>query len=107
MLDKYFKIAELMDVKDKSILTPHETLEYEASLKREIVSAWRTNTVRRIKPTPEDEARNVLMVIENTLWNTLPVFMKTVDFSLQELGVDPLPPQCALVSFGNWIGGIH
>lgn len=61
LLDKYFKIAELMDKKDKSIQTPQEHSEYEECLKREIVSAWRTNTVRRNKPSPEDEARNALV----------------------------------------------
>ena len=31
-------------------------------------SCWRTNTVRRTRPTPEGEARNGMLVIEETLW---------------------------------------
>lgn len=86
-------------------MTPNEQDEFINSLKREIVSAWRTNTVRRIKPTPEDEARNGFMVIENTLWSTLPQFMRTIDSALNEIGEEGLPVDTALISFGSWIGG--
>jgi phosphoenolpyruvate carboxylase len=32
----------------------------------------RTNNLRTIKPTPEDEARYGLSVIEETLWDSVP-----------------------------------
>jgi phosphoenolpyruvate carboxylase len=105
LLDKYFKIAELLDTRDKTIMTPEEQTEFYGGLRRMIVSAWRSNTVRRIKPHPEDEARDSLTIIESTLWHILPKFMRTVDLALNSIGQDALDPTANLVSFGSWIGG--
>lgn len=92
-------------MRDKTIMTPEEQAESMAILRRLITSSWRTNTVRRIKPTPEDEARSALVVIESAIWSTLPTFMRTVDAALEQIDQKPLPPKTALISFGSWIGG--
>ncbi|KAJ3092108.1 hypothetical protein HK102_010674 [Quaeritorhiza haematococci] len=105
LLDKYFRIAELLEARDKTILTPDEQDDVHAAIRREIVSAWRTNTVRRIKPVPEDEARQGLMVLENTIWHSLPRFARTMDAALAAIGQPPLPVDKAVISFGSWIGG--
>ncbi|KAJ3055215.1 hypothetical protein HK097_011216 [Rhizophlyctis rosea] len=105
LLDKYFKIAELLEFRDKTVLTPDEKAEVRLSIRREILAAWRSNTVRRIKPTPEDEARNGLMVLETSLWTALPAFANTVDHALESIGQEPLPINKSLITFGSWIGG--
>jgi phosphoenolpyruvate carboxylase len=98
-------MAELLSQRDNTLMTPTEKAEFLVGIQREIVSCWSSNTVRRIKPTPEDEARNSFMIIENTLWTTLPAFMRTVNGALDSIGQPALPPETALISFGSWIGG--
>ncbi|KAJ3263329.1 hypothetical protein HK104_006667, partial [Borealophlyctis nickersoniae] len=105
LLDKYFRIAELLETRDKTILTPEEQTTLRASIRREILAAWRTNTVRRIKPTPEDEARNALMVLEASIWTAVPRFGNTLDHALESIGVEELPADKTVVTFGSWIGG--
>ncbi|KAI8825738.1 phosphoenolpyruvate carboxylase [Fimicolochytrium jonesii] len=105
LLDKYFHIANCLATRDKTIMTPQEEEENRDAIRADILAAWRTNTVRRIKPTPDDEARNGLMVIENTIWACLPNFMATVDHALAEIGQPPLPVDSNLITFGSWIGG--
>jgi len=105
MLTKYTTIAELMAERDRSILSPFEVREIHRRLKQEIVSIWRSNTVRRIKPTVDDEARNGLLVLESILFNAFPGFMRTVDDALDHIGAEPMPPDAVCVSFGSWIGG--
>ncbi|TPX68375.1 phosphoenolpyruvate carboxylase [Spizellomyces sp. 'palustris'] len=105
LLDKYLHIANLLAIRDRTIMTPQEEVDFRNTLRGEILAAWQTNTVRRIKPTPEDEARNALMVIENTIWTSLPNFMGTVDHALAEIGQPPLPIDSTLITFGSWIGG--
>ena len=99
------RIAELLEIRDRSLLTPAEAHQVQAALKREIVAIWRTNSVRRIKPTPEDEARAGLIVIEKNLWDIVPKHFRTADHALSNLGVDPLPLDTSLITFGSWIGG--
>ncbi|KAJ1570096.1 hypothetical protein HK096_001732 [Nowakowskiella sp. JEL0078] len=105
MLAKYQKIAELLEVRDKTVLTPQEMSEISFSLRREILGAWRSNTVRRIKPTPEDEARNGLAVIEQSIWHAMPGMIRNLNAALVEIGQEALPPTQSLVTFGSWIGG--
>ncbi|KAJ3023929.1 hypothetical protein HKX48_009137 [Thoreauomyces humboldtii] len=105
LLDKYFHIANCLSIRDRTIMTPLEEEDNRNTLRAEIMAAWRTNTVRRIKPTPDDEARNGLMVLENTIWAALPSFMSTVDHALAEIGQPPLPIDSKLITFGSWIGG--
>ena len=105
LLAKYFKIGELLEIRDKTKLTPFELEDLHRSIRREIVSAWRSSTIRRIKPTPEDEARNGLAIIESIIWKSLPGFMRNVDAALESMGIEPLPPTKSLVTFGSWIGG--
>ncbi|KAJ3167441.1 hypothetical protein HDU88_002363 [Geranomyces variabilis] len=105
LLDKYFHIANCLATRDRTIMTPQEQEDNINTMRAEILAAWRTNTVRRIKPTPDDEARNGLMVLENTIWTSLPKFMDTVDHALAEIGQPPLPIDSTLITFGSWIGG--
>ncbi|KAL7750812.1 hypothetical protein RI367_003769 [Sorochytrium milnesiophthora] len=107
MLHKYGTIADLLNVRDKTsgLFTPSEKNDWDASLRREVVAAWRSNTVRRIKLSPEAEARGGLNLLENTLWDAVPAFMREVDFDLQECGISKLPPDTCMFEFGSWIGG--
>jgi len=105
ILSKYTKIGKLLETRDKTNMTPSEYRLFLESLYREVVSVWRSNTVRRIKPTPEDEARGGLNTVERILWHAIPEHMKTVDNALLEIGAEPLPPTCCVISFGSWIGG--
>ena len=47
----------------------YETNGIEANLNREIVSIWESDELRREKPTPIDEAKAGLAVVENVLWH--------------------------------------
>ena len=40
--------------------------------------------MRRYKPTPEDEARYGLSVVEQSIWEALPEHYHAVDYALQQ-----------------------
>ena len=44
--------------------TPYERVEVDKSLKREIAGIWNSEMIRRSKPTPVDEAKSGLAVVE-------------------------------------------
>eukprot|EP00124_Ichthyophonus_hoferi_P005071 Ihof_evm3s658 gene=Ihof_evmTU3s658 len=104
-LAKHQKIASLIEQRDNTILIPQEEREIDECLTREIRSIWRSQTVRRVKPTLDDEARGGLTVLERNLWTAVPQFMRTLDQALVAIGQAPLPPNFSLISFGSWIGG--
>jgi len=105
LLTKYNMIAELLDVRDRPDLTPSARKHLEEDLKRELLAAWRSNTVRRTRPTPQDEARAGLAVVEEILWHAVPFFGRSVDDSLINIGAKPLDAGCSTVRFSSWMGG--
>ena len=105
LLQKYNHIAELLDQGDRLDPTPEEIEEVHQSLKREITAAWETDEIRRRRPAPQDEARWGLAVIEQTLWDVVPHFLRRLDRILQRQTGNPLALDAAPIHFGSWMGG--
>jgi len=53
LLKKYAKIRAEMDRLHNSKLSPYEKLECLESIKSQIQGAWRTDEIRRQKPSPQ------------------------------------------------------
>lgn len=105
LTQKYHRIAHWLRERDKPDLNDHEQALLRRALHREIVAIWETDEIRRERPTPLDEARSGLVVIEQSVWHVLPRVLRALDESLAEqcgsgLGLDAAP-----LRFGSWIGG--
>lgn len=105
LLSKLHHIADiLLDLHDKA-LTPNERDDLILRLGAHLRSLWRTDEVRRTKPTPTDEARNILQVIEHTVWDAVPVFVRDTNKALQRHNAEVLPLDARLFLFSSWAGG--
>ena len=105
LLVKFSKIMTLLEQKDSGWLTPTEVTLADAALRREIVGAWRTNSLRVVKPTPEDEARNGLSYVEDSLWNAVPKLYRMCDAALESIDAEALGLDARLVHLASWMGG--
>jgi phosphoenolpyruvate carboxylase len=105
MVQKYNRIAEVLATRDRTDLTRPEREDVEAKLLREIMSAWGTEEVRRTQPTPLDEVRSGLIVFEESLWDAVPRYLRSVDRALRTTTGLGLPIEATPVRFGSWIGG--
>ncbi len=75
-------------------------------LQRLMAEAWHTDEIRRTRPTPVDEAKWGFAVIEHSLWQALPNFLRHVDEALlQETLGERLPLEAAPLRFASWMGG--
>ena len=105
LTQKYHRIARFLEQRDNPNLTDAERDRIEQSLRREVVAIWETDEIRRERPTPLDEARSGLVVMEQSVWGILPDVLRELDEVLAEccgrrLGMDAAP-----LRFGSWIGG--
>ncbi|KAK4371111.1 hypothetical protein RND71_010586 [Anisodus tanguticus] len=57
-------------------------------LVREMTSLWQTDELRRHKPTPVDEARAGLHIVEQTLWKAVPHYLRRVTNALKKVTKD-------------------
>jgi phosphoenolpyruvate carboxylase len=75
------------------------------TLKRLIAEAWHTDEVRQERPTPQDEAKWGFAVIEHSLWDALPGFLRVFDAALARNGRGPLSIDATPIRFATWMGG--
>ncbi|HYO75771.1 MAG TPA: phosphoenolpyruvate carboxylase, partial [Thermoanaerobaculia bacterium] len=105
LLQKYTRIGELLARRDRGDLTIPEQRETVDELRREITSAWETDEVRHTRPTPLDEVKGGLFIFEQTVWDALPRYLRTLDDALRTHTSRALPLDAAPIRFGSWIGG--
>jgi phosphoenolpyruvate carboxylase len=102
---KYNRIAAALGGLDRPDLTRSEREALLESMRREIDGAWHTHEVRRERPKPLDEVRSGMAVFEETLWDALPQFCRSLDRTLRQVAGRGLPLEAAPIRFGSWIGG--
>jgi phosphoenolpyruvate carboxylase len=105
LLEKYDRIADALLVRDRTDLTNDERVALEQVLRREILSIWSTEEFRAEKPTPVDEARAGLLVVQRIVWHSLPEHLRAVDHALSVHTGKRLPLDAAPIRFASWMGG--
>ena len=105
MIRKYDEITDCLEQLDTQNLTPHETGEIKALLKRCIVGAWKSDEIRTEQPTPVDEARWGFVTIEQTLWDAVPAYLRELDAWCREFLGKSLPLDFTPFTFSSWMGG--
>ncbi|PIE41711.1 MAG: phosphoenolpyruvate carboxylase, partial [Gammaproteobacteria bacterium] len=102
---KYDEINDSLESLDRLNLSPYErSLEID-KLRREIAAAWHTDEIRQERPTPIDEARWGFVTIEQTLWKAVPDYLRQVDQTLADCGMEPLAIDTIPIRFASWMGG--
>lgn len=98
-INECLNLLELKDISNKEKDALIERLE------ELITQAWHTNDIRKVRPTPIDEAKGGFAFIENSLWDAVPQFVRELDTKLKTgLGIS-LPIDAAPVIFTSWMGG--
>ncbi|KAG2450080.1 hypothetical protein HYH02_000184 [Chlamydomonas schloesseri] len=102
---KHTRIAALLQQHDRSDLTAEERRNIVSELQREVAALWQTDELRRQKPTPLDEARGGLHIVEQSLWAAVPQYMRRLSAALKKHTGHDLPLQATPFRFGSWMGG--
>lgn len=105
ILQKHRRIADLLGLRDRVDLTPHERAEALSALSSEVEGWWLTDELHRERPTPVDEAISGLVLFEQVLWEAVPRHLRELDAAMSEYLGQGLPLDCAPVRFGSWMGG--
>jgi len=110
LIQKYTNVNNILENFNKSRIfkiknIEKETLAMEKNLYEEITSIWKTDELKRYKPTPTAEAKWGLAVIEDSLWNAVPKICSRFDEAVQTHTGKKLPIDFSPLVFGSWMGG--
>lgn len=74
-------------------------------LKQLVAQYWHTDEIRQRRPTPNEEAKWGYEVVESSLWEAVPVFLRDLDEQMQETMDYRLPIDARPIHFSSWMGG--
>ncbi len=104
-IQKYEAMADLLAKLDGEHPLSPRTSDLTERLQQLICEAWHTNEIRSERPSPVDEAKWGFAVIENSLWQAVPTFLRHFDRELERVTGQPLPFDAAPIRFCSWMGG--
>jgi phosphoenolpyruvate carboxylase len=105
LIKKYDEIVAILQILD-DIRDDHPQREsYQQQLSSLIAEIWRSDEIRKQRPTPVDEAKWGFAVIENSLWQAVPGLMRKLDNKLRKRGEAPLELTASPLHFSSWMGG--
>src|SRR5690606_2745100 len=76
LIQKYDAIAAQLAALDHADLLPVERQRIHQRLQQLVAEAWHTDEIRHARPTPVDEAKWGFAVIEHSLWQAVPEFLR-------------------------------
>ena len=105
LIQKYHKIIEILEQRDLLKAFPSKLEILDKELFDELTIIWNTDDLKRSKPSPFDEARWGLAIIEDSLWDTIPkVYRRLNSIFLKNMNKN-LPKNFNPIQFGSWMGG--
>ena len=105
LIHKHVEINKCLSKLEHDDLTEKERNVIERLLLRLIAEAWHTNEIRTVRPTPFDEAKWGFAMLENSLWQAVPEFLRQLNENARKfLGYD-LPVGLKPVRISSWMGG--
>ena len=105
LIHKHSELAECLAQLHQSVISEHQRDKLETRIAELISQAWHTEEIRSVRPTPVDEARWGFSVIENSLWDAVPAFVRELDQKVQQKFGLSLPLDASPVQFSSWMGG--
>ena len=105
LIHKHTAINECLSLLEISDTSKKERNQLLGRVEELITQAWHTDDIRKIRPTPVEEAKGGFAFIENSLWEAVPQYVRELDTKLQEtLGIS-LPLNSSPIKFTSWMGG--
>lgn len=105
LIHKLVEVNSCLKQLDHSDLTDYERNAIMRRLRQLVAQAWHTDEIRKIRPTPVDEAKWGFSVVENSLWEGVPAFLRELNEQAEETFGLTLPVDFVPVKFTSWMGG--
>jgi phosphoenolpyruvate carboxylase len=105
LIRKYDQIVNTLADRQNGSLLTFEQDKLRGRLHRLVEEIWATDEIRTTRPTALDEAKWGFAVIENSLWQAVPDFIRHLDRLCNRHLDQSLPIDLQPFKFYSWMGG--
>ncbi len=105
LIQKYHTLTEILEQRNLLRNYPSKIKVLDKKMFDEITIIWNTDELKRYKPSPFDEARWGLAIIEDSLWDTIPKVYRRLNEIFVKNMKKNLPKNFNPIEFGSWMGG--
>ena len=110
LIQKYANVNNILDELNNIQILKRQNIKREKGilkkkLKEEITSVWKTDEIKRSRPTAVEEAKWGLAVIEDSLWNSIPKICSRFDNAVNKFTNKNLPINYSPIKVSSWMGG--
>lgn len=105
LINKHYEIITLLSKLELTGRTEREVAALNRRLAELISQIWHTGDFRENRPSPIDEAKWGFSVIEHSLWEAVPNFMRRLEFTSKKVTGRDLELDFTPVHFTFWMGG--
>jgi len=102
VLEKRAEIAELLRERPSS--TEAGQVRIDRRIAEIIDLLWLSDELRKVKPTPVDEARSIIFYVEGLVANALPRVWEDLEYVAESRGLE-ISGDLTPIRFGSWVGG--
>ncbi|USH02645.1 phosphoenolpyruvate carboxylase [Grimontia kaedaensis] len=104
-IHKLVQINKCLSKLELGDLSSSERDKAELRLEQLISQAWHSDVIRKQRPTPLDEAKWGYAVIENSLWQAVPEFLRQFDQKMKRHLGRGLTVEASPIQISSWMGG--
>ena len=105
LIHKHREIGRCLSELELGGITEGERAAVEHRLRELLTQVWFGEDFRPQRPTPVDEAKWGFAVVEDSLWDAVPQFLRRLDAARRRASGEGLPLAAAPVRFLSWMGG--
>lgn len=104
LIHKLVEVNTCLSQLDHNDLADYERNKIMRRLRQLVAQSWHTDEIRKIRPSPVDEAKWGFAVVENSLWEGVPAFLREFNEQLQNSLDYRLPVEAVPIRFTSWMG---
>ena len=105
LIHKHRALSDCLSTLDSAMLGDLSRQQIQRRIAELISQIWHTEDFRTQRPTPVDEARWGFAVIENSLWDAVPQFLRQIDAVCEAYSLALPEPDWCPIQISSWIGG--
>ena len=105
LIHKLVEVNTCLKQLDHNDLSDYDRNQIMRRLRQLVAQAWHTDEIRKYRPSPIDEAKWGFAVVENSLWEGVPNFLRELNEQVEASFGYKLPVDFVPVKFTSWMGG--